>query len=283
VTIESNRGLGLIGASLTTVGFISPLLSLANLSNNLFASLSITIVNGILGLVGLVGFVLWLVAMYGLSKDYNERGIFYNILWGILATIIAAVVFLVAAFILILSNLSGILSNSNPTTTIATATPNPSTALNPYLALILPFANFVMLAWVLFYMRAFNKLSDKSEVPIFKTAGKVFLASALIALAIDTVFAVLLFNSQLSITTFSAVISCSAILQYAAWGMIAVGFHRIKVLPQPQPQPVVYAPPIYVPPTQSTIGSVKYCTRCGAPNQIDSQYCTRCGQKLPTL
>jgi uncharacterized membrane protein len=280
VTIESNRGLGLIGASLTTVGFISPLLSLANLSNNLFASSSITVINGILGLVGLVGFVIWLVAMYGLSKDYNEHGIFYNVLWGIIAAIIAAVVFLAAAFILILTNLSNILTNNNPTTTIAAATSDPSTALNPYLALILPFANFVMLAWVLFYMRALNKLSDKSEVPIFKTAGKVFLASALIALAIDTAFAVLLFNSQLPITTFSAVVSCSAILQYAAWGLIAVGFHRIKVPPQTQPQPVVYAPPIYVPTTQPTLGTVKYCTHCGAPNQLDSQYCTRCGQKL---
>jgi uncharacterized membrane protein len=276
VTIESNRGLGLIGASLTTVGFISPLLNLTNLSNNFLASLSISIVNGFLGLVGLVGFVIWLVAMYGLSKDYNERGIFYNVLWGILAAIIGAVVFIVAAFILILTNLSNILSNSTPTTTIAIATADPSTVLNPYLALILPFANFVMLAWVLFYMRALNKLSDKSEVPIFKTAGKVFLASALIALAIDIVFAVLLFNSQLSVTTFSTVVSCSTILQYAAWGLIAVGFHRIKAPPQPQPQPVIYAPP----PTQPTMGSVKYCTHCGAPNQMDSQFCTRCGQKL---
>jgi uncharacterized membrane protein len=280
VTIESNRGLGLIGASLTTVGFISPLLSLANLSNTPFVSSSITVVNGILGIIGLVGFVLWFVAMYGLSKDYNERGIFYNVLWGILATVIAAVVFIVAVFILILTNLSSILSNSNSATTIAAATPDPSTALNPYLALILPFANFVMLAWVLFYMRALNKLSDKSEVPIFKTAGKVFLASALIALAIDTAFAVLFFNSQLSIPTFSSVVSCSAILQYAAWGLIAVGFQRIKVPPQPQPQPVEYAPPMYVPPTQPILGTVKYCTRCGAQNQLDSQFCTRCGQKL---
>ena len=116
MTIASNRSLGGVGAILTLLGIFSQVTSLFHyiFPNSTGLSLISIGVSGIFGALAIVGFLLFLIAMYGFSKDYNEHRIFSNLLYGIVITIIAVVVAIVIAVIIIIFNFATLFSNLAP-------------------------------------------------------------------------------------------------------------------------------------------------------------------------
>ncbi len=277
LTIESNRTLGGVAAILTLLGIFSQIASLFHyiFPNSFGASLFYTGVGGIFGVLALVGFLLFLIAMYGFSKDYNEHRIFSNLLYGFIVTVIAVVVVTVIAVLIILFNFATLFPNLSSSTSSSQI----SSSFSKTFGSISPFFGLVGVVWIVFVMRSFNLLSDKSKVPLFRTGGKVLLAGALVNVVIAVVFAVLGVYVSIPLNTLLALLTIGGVIQDIAWVLLAMSFFRIQA-PAPQTayaQKSSQVPSIY---TQVLSGQVKYCPNCGAPNQLDASYCTRCGQKL---
>ncbi len=116
-----------------------------------------------------------MVAMYNLSHYYNEPGIFKNVLYAFFLTIAEVVVIFgiyLASFFLSIANI-------------------PQTAQNPPTAFVQAMLSYVVVIAVLIvlvlvngflYMRAFNKLKEKSGVDSFGTAGILYLIGMIIPL-----------------------------------------------------------------------------------------------------
>ncbi len=106
MTIEGNRTLGGVGACLMLVGAVSSVLTVVQYFYPTLTTtnLAITTVSGIVGSLNFVGFILFLVAMYGFSKDYAERRIFSNVLYGIIIAIIVAIIAVVVVFIFLFAS-----------------------------------------------------------------------------------------------------------------------------------------------------------------------------------
>jgi hypothetical protein len=96
------------------------------------------------------------------------------------------------------------------------------------------------------YMRAFNKLKEKSGVDNFGTTGLLILIGVFIP-----------------------------IISWIAWIFAAMGFKKLKVAPTPSPHV-----PYYVHPPLSTTTQIKRCPNCGAENLTDAFYCSSCGKPL---
>jgi len=270
VTIQTNRTLGGIGAGLTVIGAVSSVASLLTYAypNSGPVTLAYSAISSIIGSLSFIGFILFLIAMYGFSKDYNEHRIFNYILYGIIVTIIAAVIVGVIGVIIIFANLGSIIPNFNGSTNSPTQI---SDMMLTYLSPVLAIIGFVGLIYVIFNVKAFNLLSDKSQVPLFKTAAKVLLAGSLLNIIVGVVFAALAYSGSVSINAFTVVAIPGGLVQDIAWLLLAIAFFRIK------PPTIQSAAVTNIP---SVSGQPKYCPNCGTPNQIDATYCTRCGQKL---
>ena len=270
MTIQTNRTLGGIGACLTVIGAVSSVSSLLLYAypNSGAVTLANSAITSIVGSLSFIGFILFFIAMYGFSKDYNERRIFDYILYGIIVTIIAAVIVGVIAFIIIFSNLGSIIPNFNGSSNSPTqATDMILTNLSPVFAII----GFVALIFVIYNVKAFNLLSDKSQVSLFRTAAKVLLAGGLLNIALEFAFAALAYSGLASQNELTIVAVPGGLVQDIAWLLIAIAFFRIKP-PTTQTSAVNNIPIVS--------GQPKYCPNCGTPNQIDATFCTRCGQKL---
>ena len=271
MTIESNRTLGGVGAILTLIGVFSQITSLFHyiFPNSPGISLISIGVGGVFGFLAIVGFLLFLIAMYGFSKDYNEHRIFSNLLYGIVITIIAVVVVTIIAVLIILFNFSTLFPNLGSSTSSAQM----SSSFSKTFSSISPFFSLVGVIWIAFVVRAFNSLSDKSKVPLFRTGAKVLLAGALANIVIAIIFAVVGFYIGASLNTLLALLTIGGFVQDVAWVLLAMSYFRIQAAAAPvQAISAINVPPVSV--------QVKYCGHCGAPNQTDSVYCARCGQKL---
>lgn len=261
--------MGGIGACFTLIGAVSGVSSLIHYAypNSVAANLSFSVVSGVVGVLGFVGFILFFIAMYGFSKVYGEHRIFSYVLWGLIITIVAAVIAVVIFIAIIFSNITSLIPSLNPSTTSQTQiTAMILTYLAPFLAVI----GFVSLINVVFNVKAFNLLADKSKVPLFRTAAIVLLAGASLTIVLGIVFAVLASSGSASLNTLLIVAIPGGLVQDIAWVLLAIAFFRIRAPPQT-------FTPSNVP---TAAGQVKYCSNCGTPNQIDATYCTRCGQKL---
>ena len=170
MTIESNRTLGGIGAILL---LIFP-----------FAGIYTSI-------LGLVGLILVLIALNGLANEYVERRIFNNAIYGIIITIVGAIV----AVALIVTAAFGILSVlgievSSWTDWSALQNINVQnftnwSAIAPYIAAIVGalailFACAVVGTFLL--RRSLNVLSEKSGVHLFATTGLLMLIGAVLTI-----------------------------------------------------------------------------------------------------
>jgi uncharacterized membrane protein len=270
VTIQTNRTLGGIGASLTVIGAVSSVSSLFRYAypNSGMTNLAYSAISSIVGSLTFIGFILFFIAMYGFSKDYNEHKIFNYILYGIIVTIIAAVIVGVIAFIIIFANLGNIIPNFNSSTNSPTQI---SDMMLNYLSPVVAIIGFVGLIYVIFNVKAFNLLADKSQVPLFRTAAKVLLAGSLLNIVVGVVFAALAYSGSASLNAFTVVAIPGGFVQDIAWLLLAIAFFRIKP-PKTQSAAVTNIPLVS--------RQLKYCSNCGASNQIDSTYCARCGQKL---
>ena len=270
MTIESNRTLGGVAAILMLIGIISQASTALRyvFPNSLGASI-LTGIGGLFGVLSFVGFLLFLFAMYGFSKDYQEHRIFSYLLYGIIITIVAAVVVLAIFFIVILFNFVNIfpnLSSSAPSSQI-------SSEMSKIFSLVLPLFSLVGIIWIVFNVKAFNLLSDKSKVPLFRTGAKVLLAGALVNIVIAIIFAVVSSYVSVPLNALLAVLTIGSLVQDVAWVLFAMAYFRIQ---SPAVQTQIAAPSNIQPGS----GQVKVCPYCGAQNPIDAIYCTRCGQKL---
>ncbi len=266
LTIQTNRTLGGIGAIFSVLGVVSTISSvfLYGNPNSPAVVLPLALISGFVALFSFVGFILFLIAMYGFSRDYGEHRIFNYLLYGFLATIVAAIVALVVVVVIFLTNLTTLIPNTNA--------PNispfqGSSFLAPFTAVF----SFVGIIWVVFNVLAFRLLGTKSMVPLFKTGALVLLIGAVVNVGVGIVFAAMLYVGSIGYNTYLLAAIPGGLVQNAAWVLLAIAFFRIKVPPEPTIAPS-YVPPLSV--------QMKYCPNCGTPNQLDAAFCTRCGQKL---
>ena len=269
LTIESNRTLGGVAAILLVVGVIGQLASLFQyiFPNSLGIAL-FSVVGGLFGFLTFVGFLLFLIAMYGFSKAYQDNRIFNYLLYGIIITIVAFVIVFAILVVVVLFNYAALFPSS-----AAQSSSQISSQISKTFSLILPLFGLVGIIWIAFNVKAFNLLSDKSKVPLFRTGAKVLLAGALVNVVIAIIIAVVGLYVSISLNALFALLTIGNFVQDVAWVLLAMAYFRIQAPATPAPMAV----PASVPPVS---GQVKFCTYCGAPNPIDSVYCTRCGQKL---
>jgi uncharacterized membrane protein len=176
MTLELSKTLGGIGAILFIVAalafFVQPLLTLG---------------------LGFVGALLMLFGLHGLADYYKERSIFNNGLYGFIATIIGAIVTF-AGFVYLFFYTSVIndfvaviypgFTGDWSTLPNLTATTNLNPAdivpfLGPILSILVIMWIFLIIA-AFFTWRSLKRVSAKSNVGLFGTAGLLLLAGAII-------------------------------------------------------------------------------------------------------
>jgi uncharacterized membrane protein len=192
---------------------------------------------------GLLALILFLIAQYRLSKYYKEPTIFRNILYSILLTIGYVIIVIIAAVIFVVTT---------ATTVITTDINSTSTILASFIAVIAVFAVLTII-WViihaLLWYRAFSKLSEKSGIDAFKTAGILYVIGMFIPF-----------------------------IGSIAWFFAAKGYKQIQ--PQQPPTNNNYNTSTYTP--QSPTFDRIFCSQCGTENLSNATYCKHCGQTIQT-
>jgi uncharacterized membrane protein len=248
------------------VGVVGSVLSAVVIANPASAvNLAILGISAIISLLAFVGFILFLVAMYGFSKDYRESQIFNYIIYGIIGSIISGVVIGIVWFVFVMAAMMLNLA-SLPTGSSAI-----QSWLSPYLSPLTSVTSLVMLVWIFFNYKAYNILAEKSKVPLFRTAAKIFVAGAIINIVVGIIFVAISYTSGLDYRILSAAALPGGIVQYGAWALMAKGFFSIETSATQTAVPSTYA----IAPTQQ-----RYCSKCGAPDRNDAIYCSHCGQTL---
>jgi uncharacterized membrane protein len=149
MSLESNKTLGGVGALLTAIGFVVPI-------------------------IGIVGFIILLIALNGIANTYNERGIFQNALYGTIFGIIG----IAATAIVTLGLFFGM--------GLMMATPdwaNPLAWLGA-IAVILVVVLVFMILTAIFFKKSFDLLGDKTGEGMFHTAGLLILLGAVLTIVI---------------------------------------------------------------------------------------------------
>jgi uncharacterized membrane protein len=186
--------------------------------------------------------------MYRLSKYYNEPSIFINILYALIIGVIGSIVASLYSFFSTFQ--------STQVSTINPQLPASSFASSIFSALILTAISLVISIFsAVLYMRAFNKLSEKSGVYDFKTVGTLYLIGAVLA-----------------------IILVGALLIWIAWIFAYMGFRRLKPIEAQTAanQPISYTTSV----TGTPLGLSRYCQYCGSENKKDALYCRSCGKQL---
>ncbi len=186
----------------------------------------------------LAGFTMFMVAMYRLSHYYSEPSIFKNVLYAFILNITVYVFIFALEFAFIFSSLARI---------PVAGTSSPFVPAFPVFIIVVfvaAVAFAIVYGWL--YMRAFNKLKEKSGVDNFGTAGILFLIGGIVPL-----------------------------VGWIAWIFAYLGFRKLSTT-APAPPTVFYQPQ----PTMSGTTQTKSCPNCGAENSADSLYCRNCGNRL---
>ena len=191
--------------------------------------------------VAIAGFIMFMYAMYSLSNYYSEPAIFKNVLYAFLLSIVSAGVTFALYFAVILSMIGDL--------SLATTPPNPQVFPQFILAYVVVIVVSLAIGIVdgVLYMRAFNKLKEKSGVDNFGTAGLLYIIGVFIPFVI-----------------------------WIAWIFAALGFKKLKAAPASSPNVSYYSQP---PPLSSTI-QTKRCPNCGTENKVDAIFCGNCGKLL---
>lgn len=260
--------IGGIGACLILLGVISTVLILVRFAfpDSMGLNLAHSSVTSVFGVLTLVGFVLFFIAMYGFSKDYNEHKIFDYVLYGLIIAIVAAVIAGVFLFVYFFANLSSILPNLNS----EPSSPQISSAMLSAIAPFFGVFGFITLINIVFDVLALNLLAAKSHIRLFRTSAKVFLAGAVVQIVVGLLFAVWASFGSLSLDTIALVAVPGGLVQYIAWALLAKAFFTINVSPIQTSSPSnAYG---------AAAGQVT-CPYCGAQNRPDAVYCVQCGKK----
>jgi uncharacterized membrane protein len=177
MNVESNKTLGGIGAILMLVGYIP------------FAG-SFT------GIISFVGFILVLFALHGLAKIYNERGIFNNFVYSIIACIAGVAVAVSVAVVAVFTTVKDFLYQIFPSwngnwSTLSGLTPNTTNIDMSYiLSLVADLIVLLVVVWitailVTFFMRkSLKTLSAKTNIGLFSTAGLLLLIGAFLTIVL---------------------------------------------------------------------------------------------------
>ncbi len=257
--IQSNRNLGGLAAIFYVLGAVSSITTVLLFTFPSTTSTLLGLVSSLIGLLGFAGFIMFLIAMNGFAKDYQERRIWDYITTGIVLTIIVAVIAVVLmlgfVFLFLISA-----SNFN------------SAAVPAYLAWVLPIFSLIGLIYLVYVVRALNLLGAKSEVPLFKTGAKVLLAGAIVNIAFTVLVAVMSPFLHLTSDSLSVISVPGTIVQDVGWVLLAMAFFRIQALAPTQTATT--------PPPPATWGPNKTCPNCATTNPVDAIYCTHCGQRL---
>jgi uncharacterized membrane protein len=209
MTLESSKTLGGVGALLM---LISPFLGF--------------VAGAFSSVLGLVGIILVLIAMKGLADHYNESGIFNNTLYGVILTIVGAVVFGVTIAIAAVGLLAD-LGFEN----LASLSTDPSAFSNVdwqslanfdiiwshittiLIGLVILFIFIVVAA--IFYRKSLTSLAEKTGVGLFGTTGLILLIGAVLT-----------------------IIGIGFLLLWVALLLLTIAFFSIKPEPvQPSPPP----------------------------------------------
>jgi uncharacterized membrane protein len=208
MTLESSKTLGGIGAILMFIG-IFPYISY-------------------FGIVELIGAILVLTALYSLGNYYKDSGIFNSALYGVMAGIVGVVSAVAIGLAIVLPNIKDFLMTIFPSwngdwstiSSLSGMTPNTS---NIGIGDVIPFISaaiviFVVL-WIFaiiatfFVRRSLVRLSAKTNVGLFSTAGLLLLIGAFLVI----------------------VVGLGLILVWVAALILAIAFFNLKPTQKPPP------------------------------------------------
>jgi len=203
-------------------------------------------ISTVTGILSFVALILVLIAHRELSKFYNEPAIFKKLFHSILLAIAYAFAVIVAVVVFVIA-IVGTTVTTNFVPEVGTAVF--TTVIVGLLVFIVMTVIFAITYGLLWY-RAFNKLSEKSGINNFKTAGLLFLLGSFIPL-----------------------------LSWIAWILAAQGYKQLK--PQ-QPLNNNNDTQTYTQQPSQTFANI-YCSQCGTENPTNSIYCKNCGQTITQL
>lgn len=269
-TNEPNRSLGGISSALIALWAIPSIFTVIinafpQLSKNTFYSITSLIAIDLAGISFLIGAIAFLIAIHRISNQYNEPKIFTYIIFGIVLTIFAMVAVSTVGSALFIQNVAGL--------------PDAWTKFGSYLSgslgAYVPLYGIATLIFTVAMVYSLNLLAAKSQVKLFKTSGKVFLAGALVQVIVGITFAVWASYYLAPINTYNIVSASVGLIQYVGWALLAIAFFKI---PSPPTQMIESSTSGYSS-SYTVAGQTKYCIHCGAPNRMDAAYCERCGKK----
>jgi uncharacterized membrane protein len=273
MAIESNRTLGFVGVLLSAIGFIGGFFSLGQVFNELSSLSAFQI---LFGVIGFVGAILFLVAMYGFSKDYRDSGIFNNVLYGFLSAIIGGAVSGVLMSVIVFMNIGKLVTTLNPISPFQIGSmSNFYQEIIGYLLPVLIASCVIALVQAIFYQHAFKKLAGKSEVRTFQTVGLLIVVAAVLNIIATSVAGLLVFVASLSASAALVMPVVGGTVSLVAWILAANAFLSIKKPASP------LLPPLPLPTYPSEGGQLKrFCPSCGAENKFSAVYCAQCGKRL---
>jgi uncharacterized membrane protein len=268
--VDSNRTLGFVGALLITLGVAAQFLTIEQFY---FPIAAFSGIGATFGVLGFIGIILFLIAMHGFAKDYDDASIFNSALYGFLSSIVGGAVMGVLAIVLVLSNYASFFNGFNPSLFSSTSLQDLLQRFIGVLVYVFIAASIVGLIQALFYKRVFDRLAGKSGVRLFHTVGLLMVVGASLTVITSLIAALLVVAVSEPATTVLLLPAIGGAVGFAAWVVATKAFLSIK-------PPVS---PTHLPPTTQTYpsatGQVKYCPYCGAPNRVDAAYCTHCGKQ----
>ena len=208
MNLETSKTLGGIGAILMFIG-IFPYISY-------------------FGIVELIGAILVLTALYSLGNYYKDSGIFNNALYGIMAGIVGVVSAVAIGLAIVLPNIKDFLMTIFPSwngdwSTISSLSGMTPDTSNIGIGDVIPFISAAIVIFVIlwifaivatfFVRRSFVRLSAKTNVGLFSTAGLLLLIGAFLVI----------------------VVGLGLILIWVAALILAIAFFKLKPTQQPPP------------------------------------------------
>jgi len=208
MTPESSKTLGGIGAILMFIG-IFPYISY-------------------FGIVELIGAILVLTALYSLGNYYKDSGIFNNALYGVMAGIVGVVSAVAIGLAIVLPNIKDFLMTIFPSwngdwSTISSLSGMTPDTSNIGIGDVIPFISAAIVIFVIlwifaiiatfFVRRSLVRLSAKTNVGLFSTAGLLLLIGAFLVIFVGL----------------------GLILMWVAALILAIAFFTLKPTQQPPP------------------------------------------------
>jgi len=237
------------------IAFIVPIISIFtipffvllsfNSTRSNFSGFSISVTAQIaFSCVTVAGLILFILAMKKLSNHYQKSGIYKNALLASTFGIVVQIISVSFAIINLAQLPSGIFQSFTASTGLFSSV---------LIGIGVLFLNLIFgILSGIFYMFAFNNLASASGQTRFRTVGLLFLIGAILTIVL-----------------------IGGIIVWLSWIFAFASFLALT----PTQAFSSFSYPISTP-TTSNIKQIKYCSYCGAKNDIDALYCQSCGKKI---